>query len=156
MNEKGLTLSQLVLLIVVMLVVVLVIVPRIFNYIVNSENVSFISNAQFYVDEVRKRLTLTEGFPVDQNATVTYPISELDLDQKKKKSVYGNPWVDEKCYVVTKNIGTMESPKYSYSIALQDEKGYCMELTDEANLKKADVKTEGCQIPNFSEVAAND
>ena len=117
---------------------------------------SFISNAQFYIDEVRKNLTLNEAFPVDQNAMVAFPISDLELDQKKKKSVFGNPWVDERCYVISKNIGTMENPKYSYSIALEDENGYCLELTDEVSLKKANVKKEGCKIQDFSEVSANE
>jgi len=154
-NEKGLTLAQLVFLIVIVLIVLVVFVPRILGYISNSKSGTFISSAQFYVDEVRNYLTLTRGFPVDQNDIVTFPISNLELDQEKQKSVFGNSWVDEKCYVVAKNVGTMEVPKYSYSIALEDEEGYCIELKDETQLRKSDVKTGGCKISIIDEFIKN-
>lgn len=151
-NEKGLTLAQMVLLIVVVLIVLVVMVPQILHYITDSETGSFISSAQFYVDEVRKHLTLTQGFPVDQDDSVPFRILDLDLDKKKQKSVYGNNWVSEKSYVISKNIGTMEDPVYSYSITLQDEEGYCLELTDETVLKRASVKRNECNIINFDDI----
>lgn len=151
-NEKGLTLSQLVLLLVVVLVVLLVVVPQIFHYIVDSKTGTFISSAQFYIDEVRNHLTITQGFPVDTNDSVPFQILDLDLDQKKQKSVYGNEWVNEKSYVIAKNVGTMENPTYSYSITLQDKGGYCLELTEETVLKKGSVKKDDCQIINFNEL----
>lgn len=151
-NEKGLTLAQMVLLIVVVLIILLVMVPQILHYVMNSKTGSFISSAQFYIDEVRNHLTLTQGFPVDQDDSVPFRILDLDLDQKKQKSVYGNQWVNEKSYVISKNIGTMENPVYSYSIALQDEEGYCLELTDETVLKRGSVGQNECHITDFDDL----
>jgi len=153
-NEKGLTLAQLVLLLVVALIVLLVMVPQILHYVVDSKTGSFISSAQSYIDEVRNRLTITQGFPVDAGDSVPFRILDLELDKEKQKSVYGNPWVNEKSYVISKNIGTMEDPVYSYSIALQDEEGYCLELTDETVLKKGSVKQNECEIVNFDDLEA--
>jgi len=151
-NERGITLAQMVLLLVVLLVVLLVMVPQILHYVMDSTTGSFISSAQFYVDEVRNHLTITQGFPVDRDDSVPFHILDLDLDQKKQKSVYGNKWVNEKSYVISKNIGTMEEPVYSYSIALQDEEGYCLELTDETVLKRSSIKKGDCQIVDFDDI----
>ena len=151
-NEKGITLAQMVLLLVVVLIVLLVMVPQILHYIGDSKTGSFISSAQFYIDEVRKQLTITQTFPVDQDDSVPFRILDLELEKKRQKSVHGNSWVSEKSYVVSKNIGTMENPVYSYSIALQDEEGYCLELIDETSLKRGSVKQNKCKIVNFSEL----
>lgn len=154
-NEKGVTLLQMVILLVVVLVLALFIVPQLIGYITSSKKSSFISSAKFYIGETRKFLTSNESFPVDTNQSMNVYVSELNLNQDKRESVYGYPWVEENSFILVKNIGTMESPVYSYSIALQDEEGFCIELREESELNKKDVKKGGCHIQGIGIYATN-
>jgi len=63
-----------------------------------------------------------------------------------EKSPYGNRWVKSKSYIVIENIGTSIKPKYSYSISLEDEKGYCINYVSEDELSNDDVKKNSYNI----------
>lgn len=145
-NKKGFTLFQLVLLIVVATIIIVFVVFPLLGYITSSKQRSFLSSAKFYIEETRSLLTLNKGFPVDQGESLTLQISELNLDQEKQRSIFGYSWVDEKSYIVVKNVGTMEDPKYSYSIALEDVEGNCIDLEEDNKLLKENVKKGTCNI----------
>ena len=145
-KEKGFTLIELLAVIVILAILLVIAVPAVSNYITSSKKGSFISNAKMYIDEARKNSTINGTLPQDKNDKITLKVSELDMEKDMQKSSYGNSWVNSKSYIVIENIGSNEVPKYSYSIALEDEKGYCINLTLEDNLDPSGVKKNGCVI----------
>lgn len=154
-NKKGFTLFQLILLILVATIIIVFVIFPILGHITSSKQRSFLSSAKFYIEETRSLLTLNKGFPVDQGESLTLQISELSLDQDKEKSVFGYSWVDEKSYIVVKNVGTMENPKYSYSIALEDVEGNCIDLEEDNKLLKENVKKGTCNIQPVGTIASS-
>ena len=145
-NKKGFTLIELLAVIVILAVLLAIAIPAVTSYINNSKKDSFISNAKFYIDSVRNDNTLADDMPILLTDEKMIRIADINLEKGEKKSAYGNDWVDENSYVVIRNTGSLDFPKYTYYIALEDEKGYCLELTDEASLERGLVKKGGCII----------
>lgn len=145
-RKNGFTLIELLAVIVILAILLAIAVPAVTTYINNSKKDSFISNAQFYIDSVRNDSTLADDMPVLLNDEKVVRVADLTLEKGEKKSAYGNDWVDDNSYVVIRNTGSLDFPKYTYYVALEDEKGYCLELTEESSLKRELVKKGGCNI----------
>jgi len=149
-KEKGFTLIELLAVIVILAILLVIAVPAVSSYITSSKKGSFISSAKLFLNQARNQSLIDGNIPRDKNEKVTILISDLDMEKDMRKSSYGNNWVDEKSYIVIENIGSNEVPKYSYSIALEDEKGYCINLTLEDDLDSSDVRKNGCSIEGES------
>jgi len=150
LNKKGFTLIELLSVIVILAILLVIVVPTVSSYITSSKKSSFISNAKMYLDEARKISTINGTLPQDKNDKITIKVSDPDMEKDMQQSPYGNSWVDGSSYIIIENIGSNEVPKYSYSIALEDEKGYCINLTLEDNLDPSGVKKNGCNIASIS------
>ena len=81
------------------------------------------------------------------------PLKKVLLHRPGKellKSPFGGDWVIEKSYIILKNSGTEFEPVYDYYIALEDNKGNCLELTEESKLKR-NLVTTNCSILEYAE-----
>ena len=152
-KEKGFTLIELLAVIVILGLLLTIAVPAVSSYLTSSKKGSFISSAKLFIDQARDKVLIEKTFPREANEKVMSPISNLDMEKDMEKSSYGNTWISNKSYVVIENIGTSTKPKYSYSIALEDEKGYCINLTLEDDMDSNDVKKDGCSIENLPVIA---
>ncbi|MBE6147137.1 MAG: type II secretion system protein [Firmicutes bacterium] len=150
-KEKGFTLIELLAVIVILGLLLTIAVPAVSSYITSSKKGSFISSAKLFLNQARNQSLIDRNFPRDENEKVTIPISDLDMEKDMQKSSYGNSWVDRKSYIIIENIGTSENPKYSYSIALEDEKGFCINLTLGNDLNPAVVLKNKCLIEENSD-----
>ena len=130
-----------VLAIVVAVVVFIVTRPNESSEVSNEE--TFVSDAKSYIDLVRND---TDDLPTVPNGEKIIKLSELALNDDQNKSIYGNSWVDDNSYIVIRNTGSKEQPEYTYYIALEDEQGYCIELTEESALSSSLLKNNGCNI----------
>ena len=145
-KENGFTLVELLAVVVILGLLLTLAVPAVSSYITSSKKGSFISSAKLFINQARSKVLTEKTFPREKNEKVTIPIEDLNMEKDATKSSYGNSWVYEKSYIVIENIGTNMKPKYSYSVALEDKKGYCINLTLEDDLEPSEVKKNGCSI----------
>lgn len=151
-NEKGISLIQLLSFLVIVGVVLAVVVGLFSKYMKASQKKSYLSSAQLYIDEARKALTSAGELPIGVGEEAIVPVSKLKLNKDRSKSPYLCGWVDEKSYVVIKNVRTTEKPLYVYFVALQDRKGNCIELTEEEKVMKKDISVGNCKIQRIGEI----
>lgn len=146
-NESGLTVPGL-LIIIVLLIVVIVAVLLYFN---NQKKRNFITMAKGYISDVR--ILVAEDnimLPATYKEKVIISISQIKPGKELLKSPFGGDWVIEKSYIILKNSGTEFEPVYDYYIALEDNKGNCLELTEESKLKR-NLVTTNCSILEYAE-----
>ena len=149
-NEKGLTRLGLIIIIVLMIVVIFALV----YYFGNQKKRNFITEAKEYISDVRSLITSDSIIAPDTyDEKVVISISQIDPDKRLIKSAFGGNWIKEKSYIIIKNAGTEYQPKYEYYIALADDKGNCVELTEESKLNRNSVTTE-CKIDEYAETGA--
>jgi len=154
-KEKGFTLIELLAVIVILAVLLVIAVPAVSSYITSSKKGSFISSAKLFLNQARNKVLTEKTFPREAKEKVVIPIAELDMEKDMETSSYGNDWVKSKSYVVIENVGTSVKPIYSYSIALEDNKGYCINLILEDDLDSSVVNKSKCNIELFSEIAVS-
>lgn len=148
-NKKGLTRFGLLIIIVLLIVVIC----GLLVYFQNQKKRNFITMAKEYVSNVRMLATEDKiMLPDTYKERVVISVKSLEKNPNRK-SPFNAKWVTNKSYVVIKNTGTEYQPKYEYFIALQDEKGNCVELTKESKLNR-DLVSKKCTIDEVSETDA--
>ena len=146
-NKRGLT--RLGLLIIVSLLIVVII--GLLIYFQNQRKRNFITMAKEYISDVRTLVTEDSIIlPDTYKERVIISISQIEPDKKLLKSPFDSKWVIDKSYVIFKNSGTEYNPIYDYYIALQDNKGNCLELTSESKLNR-NLVTKDCVIEEHAE-----
>lgn len=146
-NESGLTVPGL-LIIIVLLIVVIVAVLLYFN---NQKKRNFITMAKGYISDVRTLVAEDNiMLPATYKEKVIISISQIKPGKELLKSPFGGDWVIEKSYIILKNSGTEFEPVYDYYIALEDNKGNCLELAEESKLKR-NLVTTNCSILEYAE-----
>lgn len=128
-NNKGFTLIELLAVIVILGVILALAIPAVAQYINSAKKSTYVDNAQAYASAARNELFLNDSdyaLPVNTNDATAISFKNLvsALESGGKKSPYGGEFVDEYSFVIIKNIGTAEKPKYNYYIAALDSKGY--------------------------------
>lgn len=149
-KDLGLTHSGLIIIIVLCAVVII----GLLLYFNNQKKRNFITEAKNFISEVRTLVTEDKiVVPSTYDEKVIISISQINTDKGLVKSSFGKNWVIEKSYIIIKNSGTEYTPVYSYYIALEDEGGNCVELSEEKKLNRNSVIKE-CNIDEYAETAA--
>lgn len=157
-NKKGFTLIELLAVIVILGIIMAIAIPSMTGYIANSRKDTMLSTAQEFVNSARTLLISENALPSYGEAVVV-PVSTIEVD-KGGVSPYTNKnfkEIDGTSYVLVYNkaptAAEATSKDYSYAIALEDDKGNCLDLVDEKFLtsgvtrkKRAHVKGGSCKI----------
>ena len=146
-NELGLTRAGLLIIIILLLVVVVALLL----YFHNQKKRNFITMVKGYISDVRTLVTEDNLIlPATYKEKVIISINQIKPDKELLNSPFGGKWVIEKSYIILKNSGTEFEPVYDYYIALEDDKGNCLELTKESKLKR-NLVTKNCSIMEYAE-----
>lgn len=146
-NELGLTRAGLLITIILLIVVI----AALLLYFHNQKKRNFITMAKGYISDVRTLVTEDNLIlPATYKEKVIISISQIKPDKELLNSPFGGKWVIEKSYIILKNSGTEFEPVYDYYIALEDDKGNCLELTEESKLKR-NLVTKNCSIMEYAE-----
>lgn len=146
-NEKGLTKAGLLIIMVLLIVVIIALLM----YFQNQKKRNFITMAKGYISDVRTLVTEDDiTLPATYKEKVIISISQIKPDKELLESPFGGEWVIEKSYIILKNSGTEFEPVYDYYVALEDDKGNCLELTEESKLNR-NLVTKNCSIMEYAE-----
>lgn len=147
MNKKGLTKSSLLIIIILLIVIILALLI----YFENQKKRNFISDAKNYISQLRAKVSEDSiVLPATYKEKVVFSISQIDPNKKLEKSSFGGNLIVEQSYIIIINSGTEYNPVYDYYIALEDDKGNCIELTEESKLHR-NLVTKDCDIQKYSE-----
>lgn len=136
------------LIIIILLVVVIV---SLLIYFENQKKRNFISDAKNYISQLRAKASEDSiVLPDTYKDRIIFSVSQINPDGELDKSSFGGKWIIEKSYIIIRNSGTEYNPIYDYYIALEDDKGNCIELTEESKLHR-NLVTKGCRINQYSE-----
>ncbi|MBW8350208.1 prepilin-type N-terminal cleavage/methylation domain-containing protein [Bacillus sp. IITD106] len=137
-NQRGLTLVELLAVVVILGIISAIAIPSIGGLINNSKKDAHIANAQTMVNAVKLMITADElTFDKDNKATVTLETLVKDNYLDKVKDPSGNGY-DEKNSIVTVTKGTDNA--YDYSVKLISTNGVTYLDNDPFKIKRSDVK----------------
>lgn len=162
-NKKGFTLIELLAVIVILGIIMAIAIPSMTGYIANSRKDTMLSTAQEYINSARTLLISENALPAYGEAVVV-PVSTIKVD-KGGVSPYTNKAFKEtsgKSYVLVYNTAATAaatgSDSYEYAVALEDDKGNCLDLVSEKFLttavtrkKRAHIKGGSCAINAITE-----
>lgn len=138
MNKKnGFTLIEVVAVIIIIGVVMLIAVPSVLEYIRNSDDEAYASNAMAYVETVRAEYSMEEyGDLLDIDEIMIVPIKNITLEKSDGgESPYG-AYDYDKCYVLI----TRERNGYQYYVTMSDVSGFGINHKGVNELNKSAVE----------------
>lgn len=134
-NKKGFTLIELLAVIVILGVLLGIAIPKVSQYINNSNKDSFVEQAQLIISSVNYDATsLLFPQPIQKNDVTIVTLDMVSLKDTNYKSSFGGTYLYNKSYVAIINVGTGIDPEYKYFFAAQDSKGYAIPLLEEKEI----------------------
>ncbi|MCJ8006990.1 type II secretion system protein [Lederbergia wuyishanensis] len=118
-NQRGLTLVELLAVVVILGIISAIAVPSIGGLINNSKKDAHIANAQTMVNAVKLMVTTSELDFTSDVATVELGQLEKENYIDKVKNPSGGDYSGKSVITVTKTIGKDNSISYSYNIILK-------------------------------------
>ena len=129
-NKKGFTLIEMLAVIVILGLIMSIAVTSVMNYIESSKRKTYISIANQYIAIAGEKFAKQDLVARDSNTVYYVHINNLNTEKGLQKSPYGN-WID--AYVVV--TIDPKSNDFNYYWTSVDDKGFRVDLVEEANLK---------------------
>lgn len=140
-NRKGLTLLELLAVIVILAILLIIAIPRITQLISNSRKSSYVDSVHEFVDSIRKNATSEiYDLPIAKSDVTIVSINMVALEKGGVKSAFNGRWIEDKSYVAIVNVGTDIDPVYSYFVTMLDSKRYALPLTLDAKVNNAVIR----------------
>ncbi|MDO5003121.1 MAG: type II secretion system protein [bacterium] len=151
-NNKGFTLIELLAVIVILGVLMIIAVPMVTKYIKQAKQDAFVDTAKAYINSARYGYlngdytnpedpkgncdTLDSG----TGGTIYIKFRYIEVDKTGGKSSFNKTIEQDKSYV---KIKSTENGQYIYSVYMIDDGGNAINETEEKNLTRTSVVTNG-------------